>query len=343
MPIRTRDRGTNPAGGLIFRMLSLLLRITAVATLVIACVALMSSPRPAVASQPYPFEGARKHLYVGVDGGTVLLLPFLPNGLPSVTPEAILNVGSSPFGLAFDSHNDLYVSSPNSGQVRIFAPGPHGATQLIHIFDFGTYVASLAVGPDDYVYVVVDPNSGGSSVKIYPPGIGDPSQPVAQIFTSNFFGDIALDRTGALYVRTFSNILVYSHPRLSQALDGMFAPPGGYWMYDGYGSTAVDRDNQLLFVVHTLRLPNRWGNADFAVRDLTENVLSDRVILTSDCTGQYGYPGFGDGAAVREPYLFYACDNQILVYRADVFGKQRAVTKLSGGPIETPLNVIVGT
>jgi len=296
------------------------------------------------ACQPYPFEGARKHLYVSDAGGHVFLLPFQSNGLPASTPEATLAAGVGPGGLAFDSHNDLYVSSQDSEQVRVFAPGPHGATRLVDTYNFsGLYNEDISVGPDDYVYVGVYPASGGSFINIYPPGIGDPSKPVAQVSISTMFGDFTLDRTGALYVRGLYGVLVYSHPRISQVPDGMIAPPNGYYMYDVYSGIAVDRDNQLRFEVHTDNdIP--WGNADFVVHALAGNA-PDRLILTRDCTGEGGYPGLGNGAAVRQPYLFYAChdDGVVLVYRADVFGDQRAVMKIGGsGPIQQPDNVIVG-
>jgi hypothetical protein len=325
-------------------MRSIPLRIT-LASLLIAFVAVISSMTLAAASQPYPFEGARKHLYVSDAGGHVFLLPFQANGLPSATPEATLDAAVGPGGLAFDSRNDLYVASQDSEQVRIFAPGPHGATRLTNTFNFSElFDEDIAVGPDDYVYVAVYPESGGSFINIYPPGIGDPSKPVAQVSISTMFGDFTLDRTGALYVRGLYGVLVYSHPRISQVADVMISPPNGYYMYDVYGGISVDRDNQLRFEVHTdSDIP--WGNADFVVHALAGRATPDRLISTRDCTGEGGYPGLGDGAAVRQPYLFYAChdDGVVLVYRADVFGRQRAVMRIGGsGPIQQPDNVIVG-
>jgi hypothetical protein len=156
--------------------------------------------------------------YPTFDGGTAQTIQEFSTVSPnSTSPIATLTLPVSCDGgpLVTDSQGQLYVAcfSPSSApSILVFPPNPNGTvTPLRTIVLSGAYyeIRTLAIGPNDQLYVGALQNSGVNdvlyAVLIYAQGVSGLAVPLhtIQMPSNNVLMDTAVDGTGNIYAATY--------------------------------------------------------------------------------------------------------------------------------------------
>jgi DNA-binding beta-propeller fold protein YncE len=148
-------------------------------------------PQSASRAQAHPAgkAGAAKYLYVS---------DFVANAVRVFNPATggllytITSGLSTPYGMAFDTHGNLFVAN-NTGSVSVYPY--NGTTPTRTLEDGGTSPIDVAVRNDGTVYVT---NLNGD-VEVYAPGQNSPSYRLTNSNLLRCYG-VALDTKSAVYV-----------------------------------------------------------------------------------------------------------------------------------------------
>ena len=147
--------------------------------------------------------------------GQVHALTFATNANGNVAPLTAISCGGTgiPFGAAFDSLGNLYVTNNRGAAVTVFAPSASGCVsnnRVIANAGFGL-PEGVHVTDNGLVYV-----AGAFGVAVFAPGASGNAAPIASIAGSNTgisngqTADVTVDAAGEIIVSNEFGILVFA-------------------------------------------------------------------------------------------------------------------------------------
>jgi hypothetical protein len=285
-------------------------------------------PVPTTTRMPYG------HLFVADPyAKTVYRFPLMPDGLPSKSPDGMLQSPEFvvPLGLAVAENGNLFVSDELGKAVYEFAPGASGSAHPIRRLLLSGQAGYMAVDHQGYIFVA---NLGVNAIQIYRPGAHGSDPLLHSIpFAATIAPSILVDRRGRLYVSQPGKVVtVYDTPVTQwRHPDHVLRVQGGY-EYDFAGSIGIDETRHALYINFYPSQIQPWDADDFAIRDLRGNE-KDQWILTRDCTGPPPgpTPGGATGIVISGAYLLFTCPATAIFAYPNEPGKRRLVDQVGNG------------
>jgi hypothetical protein len=289
------------------------------------------------------------HLYVlDVARKAVYRFPLAQDGLPAVQPDGVLYPQSAkyPQGLAVDKFGHAFVADPDLGTVAEFASGATGQQKPISILDLSAYL------PDrlnfDHVGRLYVHYNAGQKIAIFAQGAHGHDAPISVVppyYHPENAGDYVAANDGMLYVLDSPGpVMVYEDPLQSPSQPNRLMWTDGGFEFDFEQSLALDVATDKLYIQFAVRDSRYWNKVNYGVRPrLGASVAVDPLIFTGDC-GAAGQSSIG-GTVIVKKYLIVSCNDNsdVLVYRTDQFGRQRAPVETVGqGSLVSPWQIAVG-
>lgn len=288
-----------------------------------------------------------RHLYVlDLAYKAVFRFPLAQDGLPATQPDGVLYPQGAvyPEGLTVDKIGHVFVADPNGwgSAVAEFAAGATGPQQPISILN--------AYGPDrlnvdnaERLYVHLN---GNQDIDIFAKGAHGNDAPISVVppyYASA--ADYIIAKSGALYVLDPAGaVAVYDDPLSSPSQPSRLLWPDGGYEFQFYQTLALDEGTNRLFIQFYVQFSRYWNKVNYGVRPLSgTSAAIDPLIFTGDC-GSAGQSSVF-GTVVVKKYLIMSCNNNgdVLVYRTDQFGRQRAPVEIVGqGSLYSPLEMAIG-
>lgn len=270
------------------------------------------------------------------------------DGLPARQPDGVLypQPAKYPQGLAVDSVGHVFVADPDLGTVAEFAPGATGPQHPISILKLLADIPDyLKIDGSERLYVHYN---AGQYIAIFAKGAHGNDAPISVVppyYHPEFAADYVVAKDGKLYVLDSPGpVMVYDDPLDSPSLPTRFMWPDGGFEFDFEQSLAIDGATDNLYVQFAVQDSRYWNKVNYGVRPMSgSSVAADPLIFTGDC----GFTGDSvvDGTLIVKKYLIVSCNynSDVLVYRTDQFGRQRAPVETVGqGTLLSPLQIAVG-
>ncbi len=294
---------------------------------------------------------ASRHLYVLEHANkAVYRYPLAQDGLPSAQPDGVLYPQGAiyPEGLTVDKVGDVFVADVHGwgGAVAEFAAGATGPQEPISILNLG------ADGPDrlnidssDRLYVHYNANQ---DIAVFAKGAHGNDAPMSIVppYQRKYYSiDYLIAKSGWMYVLNEAlAIAVYQNPLGSPSQpNGIMRADGGYEAFFDQ-TLALDAATDRLYLQFSVTDSRYWNKVNYGVRPLSGTSLAtDPLIFTGDC-GPAGQSSVF-GTVIVKKYLIVSCNNNgdVLVYRTDEFGRQRAPVETIGrGTLVSPMEMAIG-
>jgi hypothetical protein len=280
------------------------------------------------------------HLYV-LDGSAVYRFPLAQDGLPATQPDGVLypELTSGFYSLAVDKIGHVFVADIDQGIVAEFAAGATGHRFPISIL-YVDAPARLALDDAERLYVYCDAFQE-QNIAIFARGAHGHDTPISIVAKYGFEVDYVIAKNGVLSVLNDSYaVAVYNHPLNNPSQpDRLIIPDGNFFEFNS--TLALDEATGKLYIQFG---PDGqyWDKVDYDVRPTVPSAQKP-WIFTGDC-GSANYV-FVFGTVIVKSYLIVSCasNGDVLVYRKDQFGRQRAPVEIVGeGILGFPRQMAVG-
>lgn len=305
-----------------------------------------SSNRAIARSSP-----ASGHLFVlDLAYKAVYRFPLAQDGLPATQADGVFYPQGAvyPLGLTVDKVGHAFIADPNGwgGAVAEFAAGATGNQQPISILNLSTDGPDrLNIDDAERLYVHYNANQ---DIAIFEKGAQGNDAPISIVppYQRKYYSiDYVIAKSGWLYVLNNAlAIAVYHDPLGSPSQPNtLMRADGGYEAFFEE-SLALDEPTDRLYLQFSVTDSRYWNKVNYGVRPLSgTSVATDPMILTGDC-GPAGQSSVF-GTLIIKKYLVVSCNNNgdVLVYRADQFGRQRGPVETVGqGTLFSPMEIAVG-
>jgi hypothetical protein len=286
-----------------------------------------------------------RHLYVVDISNVVYRFPLKLDGLPATQPDGVLYPDGAVTlrGIAVDTVGHVFVADTGAGTVAEFASGAVGHQKPISIL-YVSGVDRLKFDDDERLYVH---DVSGKSIAIFARGAHGHDLPISTVPPYNqqeFVIDYAISESGALYVINYHPypMAVYNDPLHNPSQPDEFVRADGDNAFSW--TLAMDEATDNLFVQFSVENPQYWNKINYDVRPASGTKTDAHYfIFTGDC-GTRG-TSIAGGSVVVNKYVIVSCynDRDVLVYRSDQFGRQRAPVETLGQRLfASPWELAVG-
>jgi hypothetical protein len=291
------------------------------------------------------------HLYVlDIAYKAVYRFPLAQDGLPATQPDGVLYPQGAiyPEGVAVDKAGHVFVADPNGwgGAVAEFAAGATGPQQPMSVLNLsGGIPDRLNIDDAERLYVHYNANQ---DIAIFAKGAHGNDAPISIVppYQRKYYSiDYLIARNGWLFVLNEAlAIAVYHNPlgNPSQPNELLHADGGYEAFFDQ--TLALDKATDYLYLQFSVTDSRYWNKVNYGVRPISgTSAATDSLIFTGDC-GSAGQSSIF-GTVIVKKYLIVSCNNNgdVLVYRTDQFGRQRAPVEVVGqGNLFSPVEMAVG-
>ena len=286
------------------------------------------------------------HLYVLEHAfKAVYRFPLAADGLPAVKPDGVFYPQGSnyPMGLTVDKAGHVFIADPGLGTVDEFAAGATGIQKPISVLNLsGDDADRLNIDNAGRLYVHFNTNQ---DIAIFAQGAkgNDPPISIVPRYKNGYINDFVVAISGVLYtLNNVEPVAVYDDPLDNPTKpDRLIMPDGGH-AFDN--TLALDQATDRLYTQFYVSNPRYWDKVNYDVRPpWGDAVAAYQFIFTGDC----GSAGQGTvfGTVIVKNYLIVSCNSNgdVLVYRTDQFGRQRAPVEIVGqGTLASPWEMAVG-
>ena len=273
-----------------------------------------------------------KHLFV-LDGGTaVFRFPLAQDGLPAMQPDSVLYPEGAHdlTGLAVDRVGHVFVADRDQGTVSEFAAGATGPQLPISVlYPSQGGPDRLSIDDSDRLYVHLNSTQG---IAIYAKGARGHDAPISVVppyINQEFVTDFVIAKSGTLFVLDMGrSAALYFNPLSNPSQpDQLIERDGKFFIFSS--TLAMDAETERLYIQFRVGTPKYWDKVNYDVRPASGTSAPFAHvpwIFTGDCGQAVVF-----GTEIIKNYLIVSCNysnGDVLVYRKDEFGRQRA-------PVET--------